>query len=74
LWVIEQPIVKRKTKMVFLFFVFFWQGKKREETAQRRKQTHICIVSPAIFSGESYDRNQFSPQSGSRASVETGTI
>lgn len=44
LWVIEEPIVKRKTKMVFLFF--FWQGKKREETAQRRKQApHLHRIS-----------------------------
>ncbi len=72
LWVIEEPIVKRKTKMVFLFFF----GKERKEKKQHRGENkpHICIVSPAIFSGESYDRNQFSPQSGSRASVETGTI
>jgi hypothetical protein len=34
LWVIEQPIVKRKTKMVFLFFVFF--GKERKEKKQHR--------------------------------------
>lgn len=61
LWVIEQPIVKRKTKMVFLFFVFLARKEKRRNSTEEKTNPHLHRISCHFLWRELRPKSVFSP-------------